>query len=462
MRRSYLLLLAIAFATPLPAQPWPNDPSEGPSVTDPSVPLSYVGGDGSVSLGINAEGETEGQLLGVFARNDARAVVGQLWWDRAGAGGLQTDFNWLWGMDPVQARLHPEQATVARLSFAFDQNAAHDRKATLGFGIERREFSLEGYLARGFSGGRAAGSALLTDDTLIAGSDGIGDYTQVETTATELLFESRPYGTEVGMQVSHVFEPLAMRLRGGASTQDGDGARANTFSLGLDTPLGTRGWGLSAQAEQVRRQGSVDGDDNDLRLSAYLRYAFGRNGSFVPTASLQNPAWISRAIARPSSSHPRIVESYRRVRDRVVSVSQGPREYSNRFPLAQPDSATTPGRRGGHDRRARQRLRSRRRRARDRRGRHARARQRQHRRRHARLCAGTRLHAGQDAFSYTVTDSRGGSATAMVTVAVAHRRRTVRRWRATTARRRCLHRPSPSTCSPTIPTPTATRCSCSR
>ena len=418
MRRSYLLLLAIAFATPLPAQPWPKDPSEGPSVTDPSVPLSYVGGDGSVSLGINAEGETEGQLLGVFARNDARAVVGQLWWDRAGAGGLQADFNWLWGMDPAQARLYPEQATVARLSFALDQNAAHDRKATLGFGIERREFSLEGYLARGFSGGRAAGSALLTDDTVIAGSDGIGDYTQVETTATELLFESRPYGTEVGMQVSHVFEPLALRLRGGASTQDGDGARANTFSLGLDTPLGTRGWGLSVQAEEVRRQGSVDGDDDDLRLSAYLRYEFGRNGSFAPTASLQNPAWISRAIARPSSSHPRTVESYRRVRDRVVSVSQGPREYSNRFPLAQPDSATTPDGQAvtidvlandsdpdgdalaigavgtpAHG--------------------------------SASIVGGMLVyvpepgHAGQDAFSYTVIDGRGGSATAMVTVAIA-------------------------------------------
>ena len=418
MRRSCMLLLAISFATTLPAQPWPKDPSEGPSVTDPSVPLSYVGGDGSVSLGINGEGETEGQLLGVFARNDARAVVGQLWWDRAGAGGLQTDFNWLWGMDPVQARLHPEQATVARLSFALDQNAAHDRKATLGFGIERREFSLEGYLARGFSGGRAAGSALLTDDTLIAGSDGVGDYTQIETTATELLFESRPYGTEVGVQVSHVFEPLAMRLRGGASTQDGDGARANTFSVGLDTPLGTRGWGLSAQAEQVRRQGSVDGDDDDLRLSAYLRYEFGRNGAFAPTASLPNPAWISRAIARPSSSHPRTVESYRRVRDRVVSVSQGPREYSNRFPLAQPDSATTPvgesitidvlANDADPDGDAL-----------------------------AIGAVGTPAHGsvhiaggmlvyvpetgygGQDVFSYTVIDGRGGSATAMVTVAIA-------------------------------------------
>src|SRR5690606_16803115 len=113
--------------------------------------------------------------------NDARAVVGQLWWDRAGAGGLQADFNWLWGMDPAQARLHPENAMVARPTFALDQNAAHDRKATVGFGIERREFALEGYLAHGTSGGRPAGSALLTDDVVVTGSDDVGDYSEVET-----------------------------------------------------------------------------------------------------------------------------------------------------------------------------------------------------------------------------------------------------------------------------------------
>lgn len=418
MRRFLVPLLAMSFAAALPAQPWPTDPSEGPSVTDPSVPLSYVGGDGSISLGINAEGETEGQLLGVFARNDARAVVGQLWWDRAGAGGLQTDFNWLWGMDPEQARLHPDQATIARLTFALDQNAAHDRKATVGFGIERRAFSVEGYLARGFSGGRAAGGMLLTDDTVLTGSDDVGDYAQVETTATELLFESRPYGIEVGLQASHVFEPLALRLRGGASTQDGDGARANTFSLGFDTPLGTRGWGLSAQAEQVRRHGSIDGDDDDLRLSAWLRYEFGRNGAFVPTASLQGPAWIPRAIARPSSSHPRTVESYRRVRDRVVTVSQGPREYTNRYPLPQPDSASTAmGQAVAIDVLANDA---------DPDGdalsisavgtpAHG----------SVRIEGGMLSylpeagHAGQDAFSYTVVDGRGGSASAMVTISIA-------------------------------------------
>ena len=110
------------------AQILPKDPNDDgvPSVTDPSVPLSYVGNDGSVSIGVNREGQTEGQLLGVFARNNARALVGQVWWDRAGAGGAQADYNWLWGGDPIAAREHPDQATVSRLSFALDQNAEHD------------------------------------------------------------------------------------------------------------------------------------------------------------------------------------------------------------------------------------------------------------------------------------------------------------------------------------------------
>ncbi|MBA8882572.1 cadherin-like domain-containing protein [Dokdonella fugitiva] len=342
MRRRLVPLFALACTAVVSAQILPRDPAdEGvPSVTDASVPLTYVGGDGSVSIGINREGRTEGQLLGVFARNNARALVGQVWWDQSGAGGAQADFNWLWGGDPVAARMHPDQATVSRLSFALDQNGQHDRKATLGFGIERRAYSVEAWLAHGVSGARGARHSLHDDVVQLDGSDEVGSYTQAETTTTDTLFESRPYGTEIGLQFGHVFEPFAMRVHGGASTQDGDGARATTFSLGLDTPLGTRGWGLSALAEHVARQGGAGGGDDD-RLSLFLRYEFGRHGAFTPTANLEDPAWISRSLARPSSAHPRTVESYRRTRSQTVSVTRGPRQYTNHFPLAQADVANT-------------------------------------------------------------------------------------------------------------------------
>ncbi|MBX3700927.1 MAG: tandem-95 repeat protein [Dokdonella sp.] len=336
MRRCIAVLLVACGISVASAQYPTQDPDRVPSVTDPSVPLSYVGNNGSISLGINAEGETEGQLMGVFARNDARAVVGQLWWDRAGAGGAQFDFNWLWGGDARLARENPDQATVSRLSFALDQSAQHARKATLGFGIERRAFAAEGWLAHGVGGARGAGRSLQDDVVRVSGRDEVGDYTTVETTTYETIFESKPFGTEVGLQFSRVFGPWATRVYGAGSTQDGDGTRVTTLSLGVDTPLGQRGWGLAARADHVQRSGLDSGDDN--RLAVFLRYEFGRHGSFVPTAQLDSPAWIARSLARPSSAHPRTVETYRRVRTRNVSVTRGPRQYSNRFPLAQADS----------------------------------------------------------------------------------------------------------------------------
>ena len=343
MRRISALrvLVALGFLLPvLPAaQPWPSSTDGNPSVTDPSIPLTYVGGDGSVSLGVNGRGQTEGQLMGVFARSNLRAVVGQAWWDRSGAGGLQADYNWLWGMDAIEARAHPEQATVARLGFAIDQNGERDRKVTFGFGIERREFSAEGWLAHGMSGGRRADHSLETAYATINGSDEIGSFTEVDATTVDTLYERRPYGLEAGLAFSHVFEPLALRLHGGGSVQDGDGARASTLSVGIDTPLGTRGWGLSALAEHVHRQGALVTDGDDMRLSAYLRYEFGHGGPFVPTSQLQDPAWVARALARPSSAHPRVVESYRKVRSRNVVVTRGGKQYDNHFPQAHDDSA---------------------------------------------------------------------------------------------------------------------------
>jgi hypothetical protein len=341
MHRLFVASLVAAVTVASAAPPWPNDPNGAPSVTDPSVPLSYVGNDATVSLGVNEEGQTEGQIMGVFARNNARAAVGQLWWDRSGAGGVQGDFNWLWGMNALEAREHPDEATVARLSFAMDQNSDHDRKATVGFGIERRAFSIEAYLAGGITGARRSDTSLANDLATINGSDAIGDYTQVLTTTTETIFDRRPYGTEIGLEASHFFEGSSTRLHGGFGFQDGSGgARSNTLSLGVDTPLGTRGWGLSGLAEHVGKHGSLDSNQSDDRVAVFLRYEFGSHGSFVPTSQLEDPAWISRSLARPSSAHPRVVESYRTQKTRNVTTTRGAKQYTNHFPIAQNDSAT--------------------------------------------------------------------------------------------------------------------------
>ncbi|MET0225274.1 MAG: Ig-like domain-containing protein, partial [Dokdonella sp.] len=419
MRRLAALLLATPFVLAWAAPPWQQNGDGNPSILDPSVPLSYVGNDGSVSLGINGEGRTEGQLLGVFARSNERAVIGQLWWDRASAGGIQTDFNWLWGMSALEAREHPEAATIARLSFAIDQNAEHDRKATLGFGIERREFAIDAYLAGGISSTRNSGGLLTTSSVTQTGTDTIGSYAQIDTTAVQTLFGSKPYGAELGLQVSHVFEPMALRVHGGASVQHGDGAHANTVSIGLDTPLGTRGWGLSALGEHLSRHGGLDAGDDD-RLSVYLRYEFGSRGSFVPTGQLEDPAWIARALGHPSSAHPRVVDTYQVRRSQTTTVTHGPKQYSNRFPIAHDDSAgVSEGQTASIDVLANDS---------DPDGdplaisavtaaAHG-----------VTAISGTHIvytpsagYAGSDRFRYTVSDSRGGSATATVSVTLAAR-----------------------------------------
>ena len=341
MRRFIVAPLVAALTVASAAPPWPDQNDGTPSVTNPSIPLSYVGNDASVSLGFNEDGHSEGQLMGVFARNNERAAVGQLWWDQSGAGGFQGDFNWLWGMDALYARTHPDEATVARLSFALDQNGEHDRKATVGFGIERRAFSVEAYLASGVSGARRSDSSLSNALQTINGTDEIGDYTQVITTTTESVFDRKPYGTEIGFQASHFFEATSTRLHGGIGYQGGSGgASANTFSLGVDTPLGTRGWGLSGLAEHIEKRGSLDQDQSDDRIAMYLRYEFGAHGSFVPTDQLEDPAWISRALGRPSSAHPRNVETYRTRKTENVTTTRSPKNYTNHFPIAQSDSAS--------------------------------------------------------------------------------------------------------------------------
>ena len=339
MRRINRVLVAGIACLSL-GQAWAQQDDGVPRVTDPSIPLSYVGNNGSISIGVNSQGESEGKLTGVFARNDERAFIEQLWWDRSGAGGIQSDYNWLWGMSALEARQNPDQATVARFSFAVDQNGEHARKATVGFGIERRAFSIEGYVARGISGARTDRIDLVSSAASINGADELGSYTQMETTSVETVFASKPFNSEVGVQVSHFFEPLSMRVHGGASVQNGDGARSNTLSVGFDSPLGKSGWGVAALAEHVNNSGGIDAEDDD-RFSIFLRYEFGRHGSFVPTSELNGPAWVARSLGRQSTAHPRTVQTYRVRGSQTTTVTRSPKEYTNLFPLAQVDTATT-------------------------------------------------------------------------------------------------------------------------
>ena len=107
-----LMMLAMTLISPMTAA----DLSDNSPLSEPSVPLTYVGGNGRVSIGIDKDGNSQGDATGVFANNGERAVVAQLWWQQGGAGGLQFDYNWLLGTTAAQLREHPQDALVAKTS----------------------------------------------------------------------------------------------------------------------------------------------------------------------------------------------------------------------------------------------------------------------------------------------------------------------------------------------------------
>jgi len=92
-RRIVFALVFAAMVNPVLAQPSSGLPEDSP-LTTPSVPLTYVGGNGRVSIGIDQDGNNQGEAMRVFAADDGEsALVAQLWWQNGGAGGLQLDYN---------------------------------------------------------------------------------------------------------------------------------------------------------------------------------------------------------------------------------------------------------------------------------------------------------------------------------------------------------------------------------
>jgi hypothetical protein len=159
MKRLLLAGILAVLGTPLAVTQSVQPPQGGgPSLETGTVPLTYTGGDSRVSVGIDQDGNSQGELMQVFGNNGEHAVVAQLWWGHGGAGGIQADYNWLFGTTLEQARQDPDSITVAKLSFAIDQNAEKDRQANIGLSIERKEFFLNFFLSGKASGARNAGA----------------------------------------------------------------------------------------------------------------------------------------------------------------------------------------------------------------------------------------------------------------------------------------------------------------
>lgn len=280
MARRKLLPVAIGFAlsSTLSAQVVPpGSPAGPPPGADATVPVTYVGSNARVSLGIDDDGDVLGEVLGILGKTDERAWLGQLWLGQGGSGGVQVGYHWLHG-SAQQAIEQPDSVSVLKAFGAFDQNAWKDRKVSLGFGWEKDDFSLDGYLMHATSGSRFAGSTLLTDVTQISGSDENGDYTQTQTIETLTELFEHPYDNGVGVRFGKYLDAPLLRLRGGLDYERGDHDSDQwTLSLGLDKYFRNTAFSLSLLGESLRKNGDFEIDRNDTRAWLLLRYDIGQN-----------------------------------------------------------------------------------------------------------------------------------------------------------------------------------------
>ncbi|TDR48896.1 outer membrane protein OmpA-like peptidoglycan-associated protein [Tahibacter aquaticus] len=278
MRRS-LLALSIALALSATAHAQENGATPKPAVNDPSIPLTYVGANARVSLGVNEDGDINGEALGIFGFDGDSAWIGQLWLAEHGAGGVQFDYHWLLGGKTRQDTIdNPDSVRVAKAFVAVDQNIWNDRKATLGVGYQKNDFFVDGYLSGAISGSRFVGSDTDVSTATLSGVENGHSYTQLQTTTVVTDAFEHPYEHGIGVRLGQYFDNSLWRLRGGLDYERGKyNSDQLTLSLGVDKYFRNTGWSLSLDGEQLKKSGDFELDKNDTRGWLSLRYEFGQS-----------------------------------------------------------------------------------------------------------------------------------------------------------------------------------------
>jgi outer membrane protein OmpA-like peptidoglycan-associated protein len=279
MRHTLLAMsIAAVLCSPAMAQ---QAPGETPPATDASIPVTYVGSNARVSLGVNEHGDVQGEALGIFGFDGDSAWLAQLWKGQASSGGVQVDYHWLLGSKTRQDTIdNPDSVRVAKVFGAWDQNVWKDNKATLGVGYQKNDFFVDGYVSASTSGSRFTGATTDVLSGTLNGTEAGHTYTQTQTITTVTDFFEHPYDHGIGVRVGQYFDDSLFRLRGGLDYERGRhgvGADQLTASVGIDKYFRNSGWSLSLEGEHLKKNGDFEIDKSDDRGWLLLRYEFGQS-----------------------------------------------------------------------------------------------------------------------------------------------------------------------------------------
>ncbi len=299
MRRLHGSLAALAFALFVPAAWAQVTPSGAPAATGQDLDLRYVGAGTRLGIGYDSQNKLRGDALGIFGETERSAWIGELWFADRGAGGAQLSYHW-------QPATTERGAGVRKLFAAVDQNRWHDRKLTLGGGMETEPWFVSGYASGALTGRRQLGVDEVTTMQTITGNDTIGPFEQdIFTTLRTTLFE-RAYDYGVGVRAGHFFDAPLVRVQVGFDYERGKGSAAqSTVSLGVEKYFAGTPHSIALIAEAYHKNGELEPTRNDQRVTAMYRYEFGGN-SYRPSRQYRD---VKVEIPAPGAATPPVASA---------------------------------------------------------------------------------------------------------------------------------------------------------
>ncbi len=271
MRRLHFSVAALVFALFGPLALAQNTVSGAPAAGGQDLDLRYVGVGARLGIGYDSQNKLRGDALGIFGETERSAWIGELWFADRGAGGAQLSYHW----QPAAAE---PGGGVRKLFAAIDQNRWHDRKLTLGGGLETEPWFVSGYASGALTGRRQLSVDEVTTMQTVTGSDAGGPFEQdVFTTLRTTLFE-RAYDYGVGVRAGRFFDGPLLRVQMGFDYERGKGSAAqSTVSLGIEKYFAGTPHSVALVAEAYHKNGELEPTRNDQRVTAMYRYEFGGN-----------------------------------------------------------------------------------------------------------------------------------------------------------------------------------------
>ncbi|MGH8800115.1 MAG: OmpA family protein, partial [Casimicrobiaceae bacterium] len=290
-------------------------PTGGPAATGQDLDLRYVGAGTRLGIGYDSQNKLRGDAFHIFGETESSAWIGELWFADRGAGGGQLSYHWR------PAAAEPDGG-VRKLFAAIDQNRSHDRKITLGGGIETEPWFVSGYASAAITGRRQLGFDEVTTMQTISGDDGRPFEQDIFTTTRTTLFE-RAYDYGVGVRAGHFFDAPLLRVQMGFDYERGQGnASQSTVSLGVEKYFAGTPHSIALIAEAYHKNGDLEPTRNDQRVTAMYRYEFGGN-SYRPARLYRDvKVEIPAPAASPAPAPPVAAETPRpRVEKRLVKTT---------------------------------------------------------------------------------------------------------------------------------------------